>query len=140
MSGYLIDTNVVSELRKGKRRNQAVERWFARRSAHELFLSIVTQAEIRRGILLVAKRDAAHARALAEWWTRVEDGYRKVGHLLSLRSSEAEAWAELSASRPLPVLDAFLAATAKTHDLVLVTRNTADFEGLPVEVENPFVD
>jgi predicted nucleic acid-binding protein len=138
MKGFLLDTNVVSELRKGERANRGVVEWYGRRDKRELFLSVVTLAELRRGIALVRRRDPLQATALDRWCENLQREFRRVGHLLSLRPAEAAAWGDLMALRPLPILDAFLAATAQTHQLTLVTRNEDDFAGLPVILENPF--
>jgi toxin FitB len=138
VKGYLLDTNVVSELRKGDRVNAGLFDWYRRRDKKEIFLSIITVAEIRRGIALLRRRDPIQAAILDRWSEKLQSEFDRVGHLLSLRSVEAQAWGELMALRPLPILDAFLAATARTHGLTLVTRNESDFTGLPVELENPF--
>ena len=140
MRGYLLDTNVVSELRKGERANRNVTAWYQARDKRELYLSVITLAELRRGIALVRLRDPRQADALDRWCRALQRGFSRAGHLLTLRPAEAAAWGELMAIRPLPILDAFLAATAKTHTLTLVTRNEADFAGLPVTVENPFTE
>ncbi len=138
MRGYLLDTNVVSELRKGDRANSSLVAWYQARDKRELYLSVITLAELRRGIALIRLRDTRQADVLDHWCRALQRGFSRVGHLLTLRPAEAAAWGELQAIRPLPILDAFLAATAQTHKLTLVTRNEADFVGLPVTVENPF--
>ena len=138
MRGYLLDTNAVSELRKGERANRNVTAWYQARDKRELYLSVVTLAELRRGIALIRNRDPFQADALDRWCHALQRGFSRAGHLLNLRAAEAAAWGELMAIRPLPILDAFLAATAKSHTLTLVTRNEADFAGLPITVENPF--
>jgi toxin FitB len=138
MTGYLLDTNVVSELRKGDRANQGLAEWYRRRDKRELFLSVITLAEIRRGIALLRRRDPFQAAILERWSETLQREFGRAGHLLSLDPPEAAVWGELMSLRPLPILDAFLAATARTHKLTLVTRNEADFAGLPVDLENPF--
>ena len=138
MSAYLVDTNVISELRKGGRADPGVAAWMGARNPVELFLSTVTLAEISKGIGLVAKRDPAQASRLAEWYSALKTGYGRAGHLLPFRTDEAEAWGSLNVLRPLPILDGMLAATALVHGLVLVTRNVTDFAGLPIRVFNPF--
>lgn len=138
MKGYLLDTNLVSELRKGERANRGVVEWYRQRDKRELYLSVVTLAELRRGIALLRRRDPQQAAALDRWCETLQREFRRVGHLLTLRPAEAAAWGDLMALRPLPILDAFLAATAQTHQLTLVTRNEDDFAGLPVVLENPF--
>lgn len=138
MTGFLLDTNVSSELRKVERANAGLAAWYAARDRRELFLSAVSLAEIRRGIALLAKRDPDQAAILRRWVERVQRDFGRTGRLLPIRAAEAEAWGELQAIRPLPILDGFLAATAKVHDLVLVTRNVSDFAGLPISTLNPF--
>lgn len=138
MKGFLLDTNVVSELRKGSRTDAGLAAWFELRNRRELFLSAVTLAEIRRGAALIARRDPAQAEALRRWCERVQRDYGRTERLLSIRAKEAEAWGNLMALRPLPIMDGFLAATAQVHDLTLVTRNVDDFAGLPIRIENPF--
>jgi predicted nucleic acid-binding protein len=139
VKGFLLDTNVVSELRKGDRGNPGVSEWYRKRDKRELFLSVITLAELRRGVALIRRRDPLQAANLDRWCETLQSEFRRVGHLLSLRPAEAATWGDLMALRPLPILDAFLAATAKTHQLTLVTRNEDDFAGLPVALENPFV-
>jgi predicted nucleic acid-binding protein len=138
VNGYLLDTNAVSELRKPARASAGLVAWYAARHRRELFLSAISLAEIRRGIALLAKRDMEQADILRRWVERVQRDFGRTGRLLPIRAAEAEAWGELQAIRPLPILDAFLAATAKVHDLELVTRNEADFAGLPITILNPF--
>ena len=140
MRGYLLDTNVVSELRKGERANPGLADWFQARDRRELYLSVITLAELRRGIALIRLRDPRQATSLDRWCQVLQRGFSRVGHLLAVRPAEAVAWGELHAIRPLPILDAFLAATAQTHMLTLATRNESDYCELPVAVENPFGD
>ncbi|MDX2000617.1 MAG: type II toxin-antitoxin system VapC family toxin [Thermoanaerobaculia bacterium] len=139
MSGFLLDTNVISEARKGPRMHPGLSAWFSRRHSRELFLSVLSLAEIRRGIALVGRRDLPKAEALSRWYQELIRGYGEIQHLLPIGHEECDVWGEFQGVRSLPVIDAFLAATARTHRLTLVTRNTADFVGLPIELENPFV-
>lgn len=138
MKGFLLDTNVVSELRKGARADAGLVAWFGARTRRELFLSAVTLAELRRGIALISTRDPAQANILRHWCDRLQRAYGSTGRLLPLRAAEASAWGELMALRPVPIMDGFLAATAQVHDLTLVTRNVDDFADLPIRIENPF--
>jgi hypothetical protein len=140
VNGYLLDTNVVSELRKGPRADAHVTAWFQRRNRRELFLSAITLAELRRGIALIARRDSAQGDHLRVWCDQLQRDFGRTGRLLPIRAAEAAAWGELMALRPLPVLDGFLAATAQYHSLTLATRNEAHFADLPLEVENPFAE
>ncbi len=140
MNGYLLDTNIVSELRKGPRADARLTDWFQRRNRRELFLSAITLAELRRGIALIARRDSAQGDHLRVWCDRLQRDFGRTGRLLPIRAAEAAAWGELMALRPLPVLDGFLAATAQCHSLALATRNEVHFAGLPFQVENPFAE
>ena len=135
---FVLDTDVVSELRKGERGNPRLAEWYRLRDKRELFLSVITLAEIRRGIALIRRRDPFQAAVLERWCETLQGEFGRAGHLLSIDPAEAAAWGELMSLRSLPILDAFLAATARTHGLTLVTRNEADFAGLPVDLENPF--
>lgn len=93
---------------------------------------------MRRGIALLENRDREQADILRRWCDRVQRDFGRTGRLLPIRAAEAAAWGELMALRPLPIMDGFLAATAKVHDLTLATRNEVDFAGLPIRIENPF--
>src|SRR4051812_46946832 len=112
--------------------------WYDQRNRRELFLSSVSLAEMRRGIALTARHDPEQADLLRRWADRVQRDFGRLGRLLSIRAAEAAIWGEFQAIRPLPILDAFLAATAKNHNLILVTRNESDFAGLPITTLNPF--
>lgn len=103
MKGYLLDTNVVSELRNGSRADAGLAAWFAGRNRRELFLSTVTLVELRRGIALISRRDPAQAENLCRWCDRVQRDYGRTGRLLPIRAAEAAAWGELMAVRPLPI-------------------------------------
>ena len=96
----------------------------------------MTLGEIRKGIDRLAARDAAQARLLEHWLTNLKHTFRQ--RLLEVTPAIAECWGRLQAVRPLPAVDALLAASALTHHLTLVTRNEADFAGLGIHVLNPF--
>lgn len=133
---YLIDTNVLSELRR-KQLDPGVVEWFARHPARSLYLSVLTLGEIRKGIEGVA--DAVRRQTLLDWLeTELPAFFAE--RLIPVDAAVADRWGRLiaHAGRPLPAIDSLLAATALEHDLVLVTRNTEDFAGLPVEVFNPW--
>jgi len=133
---FLIDTNVLAELRKGARANPQVRRWFETVESDAIRLSAVTIGEIRRGIGNIRRRDAAAARALERWLRRLlaDHGDR----ILPVDLPVAEEWGRLNVPDPLPVIDALLAATAKVHDLTLVTRNVKDVARTGVALMNPF--
>jgi predicted nucleic acid-binding protein len=137
MAGYLLDTNILSELRKGaSRATPQVWQWWLGMENEELFLSVLTIGEIRKGIDRLAIRDAARTLILERWLDELKSSYQE--RLIEVDASIAEHWGRLQAVRPLPEVDALLAATALKHDLTLVTRNTADFRGLDLRLLNPF--
>jgi len=115
---YLIDTNVLSELRR-KEPDAGVAKWFSQRPATTLFVSVLTLGEIRKGIDLLP--DSERKFALLDWLV-------------------ADRWGRLMAQvgRPMPAIDSLLAATAIHHGLKLVTRNACDFEFAGLEVINPW--
>ena len=132
---YLLDTNVVSELRKGPRCNPGVAAWLADVD-EELYLSALVVGEIRLGIERVRRRDPAGASALDRWLTRIQTEY---GHrVLPVTAEIAEAWGRLAAPVSLPVVDGLMAATAMVHGLTLVTRNVRDLSRTPAATLNPF--
>jgi predicted nucleic acid-binding protein len=137
MAGYLLDTNILSEIRKGaSRATPHVWQWWLGMEHEELFLSVLTIGEIRKGIDRLALRDAARTLVLERWLDEMKISYQE--RLIEVDTSIAEHWGRLQAVRPLPEVDALLAASALKHDLTLVTRNTADFNGLGLRLLNPF--
>lgn len=131
---FLLDTNVISELRRAKPHG-AVLAWVAATPEEDLFLSAVTLGEIQRGIEALRPRDAAKAAELEDW----ADGLAAQANLLPMGVGEFRLWASLMQGRPVDIYaDAMLAATAMVHGLTMVTRNERDFAGLGVEVFNPF--
>jgi len=137
MAGYLLDTNILSEIRKGAgRAKPEVWQWWLGMANEELWLSVLTNGEIRKGIDRLAVRDPARTLVLERWLDEVKNSYQE--RLLGVDCSIAEHWGRLQAVRTLPEVDALLAATALKHDLTLVTRNTADFTGLGLRLLNPF--
>lgn len=133
---YLLDTNVVSELRRGPRANRGVLEWFDAREAGELALSVVTIGEIRQGLEQLRRRDRPQAELLDRWLRGLTQFYDD--RLLYIDGDVAEEWGRLRAGRSVPVVDALLAATARVRGLTLVTRNVRDFAGLHVRLLNPF--
>lgn len=134
--GYLIDTNVLSEMRKGARGNPHLVAWAARAPQREMFLSVLVLGEVRRGIEGVRRRDAAQADALEAWLERVSESFD--GHILPVTRDIAEAWGRLATPDPVAEVDGLLAATALVHDLIFVTRNTRDVARTGVRLLNPF--
>ena len=135
-AGLLVDTNVVSELRKGARADAGVRAWFENHANDSLWLSALVVGELRRGTELVRRRDPKAGRALARWLAGVTADFGD--RVLPVTTEVCEQWALLNVPDPLPVIDGLLAATALVHDLVLVTRNTADIERTGVPSMNPF--
>jgi predicted nucleic acid-binding protein len=136
MSGCLLDTNVLSELRKGGRCDPGVRQWFAAVPDEDLFVSVLVLGEIRLGIERIRLRDPAQARALDQWRRRLADQF--ADHLLPVDEKVADQWGRLGLRQPVPVLDACLAATALVYDLTMVTRDEAGFHPTGVPVLNPF--
>jgi predicted nucleic acid-binding protein len=133
---YLIDTNVVSELRKGSRCNPHLLTWFDSLPDSEVYLSVLTTGEIRRGIESIRRRDPQSARVLEGWLNRLLEDY--ASRLLPITQEIADEWGRLNVPDPLPVIDALLAATARVHRLTLATRNIRDVEATGVPCVNPF--
>jgi predicted nucleic acid-binding protein len=133
---YLVDTNVLSELRR-RDPNPGVLRWFADRPAQTLFLSVLTLGEIRKGIESLA--DGERRLRLLDW-LEVELPAFFSGRILPLDLPVADRWGRLmaDAGRPLPAIDSLLAATALHHGLRLVTRNAKDFDSSGLDVINPW--
>ena len=134
---YLIDTNIISEVRKGARCDARVSAWYASVADEELFLSTLVLGEIRKGVELARPRDAGRALALERWLQEVEAAFD--GRVLGIDNAVSDRWGRMSAIRPLPAIDGLLAATASTHGLTLVTRNDRDVAGLGAMVFNPFM-
>ena len=133
---YLLDTNVVSELRKRDRCDENVAAWYTGILDEDLFLSVLTLGEIRKGIALLRDRDLPQAEVLEDWLEDVKRHYQ--GRILSIDADTAVAWGETYYVRNVSVVDGLLAATARVHDMTLVTRNVADVEGLGIRVLDPF--
>lgn len=133
---WLVDTNIISEIRKGARCHPAVAAWWAGVEEHDLFLSVLVLGEIRRGIDALALRDPPRAVTIEAWLATLVAGFGP--RILGIDARVAERWGRLSAGRTVPVIDALMAATAEVHGLTLVTRNARDVEGLGVGVLNPF--
>ncbi len=133
---YLIDTNIISEVRKGPRCDPNVASWYEKIEDASLYLSVLVIGEIRKGIERIRPKDNAQANAIEKWLQAVDKAFGE--RILPVDRAVANEWGRLNASRPLPVIDGLLAATAKTHRMTLVTRNTADIAGLDVYIINPF--
>jgi len=133
---YLVDTNVLSELRR-KQPEANVVHWFSARPAGTLYLSVLTLGEIRKGVEAMA--DQNRKLALLDWLETDLPAFFE-GRILPVDNAVAELWGRMQAKagRPLPAIDSLLAATAQHHGLMLVTRNVRDVDGLGVVLINPW--
>ncbi|NKY45626.1 type II toxin-antitoxin system VapC family toxin [Nocardia cerradoensis] len=135
---FLLDTNVISELRKSARvASPAVRAWVAGRRPSELYLSVVTVTEIELGIGLIERRDAAQGNRLRMW---LEDEVLDVfaGRILELDLASARRAARLHVPDPRPERDALIGAIASEHAMTIVTRNTKDFASMGVATLDPW--
>jgi len=136
VSGFLLDTNVISELVRKKPEPKVVQ-WIQDTDEELLYLSVLTMGEIREGI--TSHPDAARRVKLEAWLSR-ELKQRFVGRILSLEENVADRWGVIVglAATPIPVIDGLLAATAFEHNLTFVTRNTSNVSATRVPVFNPW--
>lgn len=133
---YLLDTNVISELRKAERCDRHVRSWYVAAAGAEKYLSVLTVGEVRRGIESIRRRDERSARALDSWLEMLLRTFS--ARILPVDEAVADEWGRLSVPDPLPIIDGLLAATAKIHGLTVVTRNVNDVERTGVACVNPF--
>jgi len=136
MVKFLLDTNILSEIRKKKHCNANVKTWFNNISDDSIYLSILVTGEIRKGIELKRRKDPVQSLILEQWLTTIEEYYS--GRILAFNSETCDIWGKLNAIRPLPVIDSLLAATALQNNLTFVTRNIKDVDGIGVKLLNPF--
>lgn len=131
---YLLDTNVISELRR-PRPHAAVLAWIAATDARTLFVPAITMGEIQAGIEKTRERDAARAAELQRW----ADMLQRTGNVVAMDGETFMLWARLMHGKPQHLYeDAMVAATAMRNNLTVVTRNTRDFAPFDVPVFNPF--
>lgn len=133
---YLIDTNVISEIRKGSQCSAKVTAWYGRIEDDSLYLSVLILGEIRKGVERARPKNPAKARNLEKWLLAVASAFS--GRVLPIDVAVAEEWGRMNAIRPVPVIDGLLAASAKVHGMTLVTRNIVDVADLGAAVFNPF--
>ena len=135
---YLVDTNVISEARKGAKANSGVKKFFQEIDADDLYLSAQTIGEIRRGLENIRHRgDLPQTRKLEKWLALVVDDY--ADKILTFDKECAQVWGRLMSPHPEHPIDKQIAAIALIHDLTVVTRNVDDFRGTGVGIKNPFV-
>lgn len=136
---YLIDTNVISELRKKGNINLGVKAFFAQavKNGDAIYISVITIGELRRGIELIKHRgDVEQGRLLETWLNLVIDEYSE--NILEFSHEDAQVWGRLRVPHPENALDKQIAATALVYDLCVVTRNVDDFKSTGANVLNPF--
>lgn len=136
---YLIDTNVISEARKDKTANRGVQAFFkdAANRSTDLYLSVITIGELRRGVELIRHRgDLPQSEKLKAWLAKLLATYASL--ILPLDQDIAQLWGRLRVPHHENAVDKQIAATALIHDLTLVTRNTQDFAGTGVRLLDPF--
>jgi predicted nucleic acid-binding protein len=133
---YLLDTNIISELRKRERAHPGVVRWAASVDPAELHTSVLVIGEIRRGIELKRRSDPLQATALEGWLDRIRAGMG--GRIIPVDERIAELWGKLGVPTTLPSIDGLIAATAMVHGLTVVTRNFGDMARTGASLLNPF--
>ena len=133
--GFLLDTNVLSEVRR-KRPDPNVQAWLAAVPEAELYVSVLVVGEIRQGIERLRRRDRPQAVVFERWLSTLVDGY--ADRIVPLTVEVAEEWGRMNVPDPLPVVDGLMAATAKVRGWTFVTRNVADLAGCEVRLLNPF--
>lgn len=134
MNRLLLDTNVISELRK-LRPHGAVVAWLNIQREEQLFISAVTIGEIQAGIELTRRQDVSKAGEIEEWLKQIEDSFQ----ILPMDVACFREWGRLRIRNPAPLLeDGMIAATARIHNLIVATRNERDFRRLDVRIVNPF--
>lgn len=133
---YLLDTNVLSELRKRDRADRNVVGWFRQRQAQELFLSVLTVGELRHGVERIRRRDPSSAVSIDQWLNRTVQEFRD--RIIDVDRAVAERWGLMGIPDPIPDVDGLIAATALERNLVVVTRNTKHMERTGAPHIDPF--
>lgn len=136
---FLLDTNVISELRRPERANAEVRAWAASAEASQFYLSVITVLEIEQGLLLIERRDAEQGRHLRTWF----EGQVLLqfdSRILAVDTAVARRCARIHVPDPRSERDALIAATALVHGMTVVTRNVADFAETQVPLVNPWQD
>lgn len=136
---YLVDTNVISEARKGDRANPGVTAFWKSARKQDIYLAVQTIGEIRQGIEAIRKRgDLPQSNLLEAWLQVLVDQF--ADHILEFDLDDAQVWGNLMAADPKHPIDKQIAAIALIHDMTIVTRNLADFKGTGVKLIDPFTN
>ncbi len=133
---FLVDTNVLSELRKGARANAKVVGWFRSVDDAAMYLSVLVIGELRQGVERLRRRDPPAAARLDRWIQELIEHH--ADRTLPVDAAVADRWGRLNVPDPIPAVDGLLAATALVHSLTLVTRNVRDVRGTGVRHLDPF--
>ncbi|MDB5955923.1 type II toxin-antitoxin system VapC family toxin [Ramlibacter sp.] len=134
---YVLDTNVISELRHGKpNQSPAVRAWAASLPTSQFFLSAISILELEKGVMALERKTPPQGQALRVWLTGVRATF--AGRILPFTDSTATLCAAMHVPKPRPDRDAMIAATALEHGMAVVTRNVTDFAGTGVQLMNPF--
>jgi len=134
---YLVDTNILSEVRKRQRAVPSVRSWWRQTPPEQIFVSVLGLGEIRAGVERMRRRDPTQADALETWHDEIAATFHD--RLLDIDAAVTDRWGRLTAVRPLPPIDARLAATAIVHGLTLVTRNVKDVAGTGAALLDPLL-
>jgi predicted nucleic acid-binding protein len=133
---YLLDTNILSELRRGTRCDSNVLKWAQATANDRHCISVLSLGEIRKGIETLRRKSPQQCPALENWLLTLQTEYE--ADILPVTDAISDQWGHMMAQQTLPVIDRLLAATALSHGLTVATRNVANFESSGVELVNPF--
>lgn len=133
---FVLDTNVISELRRGERSDKRVAEWYASYLPESFFLSVITTGEVRKGIEASKRKDSTKALIYERWLHSLELEFQD--RILPVTAEIADLWGRLLARSNIAPLDGLIAATGAYHGLTVATRNTADFQRCGVDFINPF--
>lgn len=133
---YLIDTNILSELRKGKKCDPNVLKWAKDTTNDRHYISVLSLGEIRKGIERLRRKSLDQCLVFENWLITLRTEYET--NILTVTDRIGDQWGHMMAKQTKPAIDGLLAATALTHKLTMVTRNVNDFKDTGIEVINPF--
>jgi toxin FitB len=132
----LVDTNVVSELKRGRHADPRVVAWFSKMPVERVFTSVIVLGKVRRGIELLARRDKRQAELLERWYASIRE--HLANRILAVDEPVMMIWSKISVPHMLPAYDGLIAATALAHGMTVVTRNALDYQRAGVDVIDPW--